>query len=62
MVRGAKRHQTGAVNRHWVLVMLTIAMTKDDADYALLFVAPADAEGISYIYGSIMRYSETRGR
>jgi 4-hydroxybutyryl-CoA dehydratase/vinylacetyl-CoA-Delta-isomerase len=51
VVRGAKAHQTGAVNSHWILVMPTIAMTKDDADYAVSFAAPADAEGISYIYG-----------
>ena len=51
VVRGAKAHQTGAVNSHWVLVMPTIAMGKDDADYAVAFVAPADAEGIFYIYG-----------
>jgi len=51
VVRGAKAHQTGAVNSHWILVMPTIAMTKEDADYAISFAAPADAEGISYIYG-----------
>jgi 4-hydroxybutyryl-CoA dehydratase/vinylacetyl-CoA-Delta-isomerase len=51
VVRGAKAHQTGAVNSHWILVMPTIAMTKEDADYAVYFAAPADAEGISYIYG-----------
>jgi 4-hydroxybutyryl-CoA dehydratase/vinylacetyl-CoA-Delta-isomerase len=51
VVRGAKAHQTGAINSHWILVMPTIAMAKDDADYAVSFAAPADAEGISYIYG-----------
>jgi 4-hydroxybutyryl-CoA dehydratase / vinylacetyl-CoA-Delta-isomerase len=51
VVRGAKAHQTGAVNSHWILVMPTISMQKDDADYAVCFVAPADAEGIYYIYG-----------
>ena len=51
VVRGAKSHQTGALNSHWILVMPTISMTKDDADYAVSFVAPADAEGIFYIYG-----------
>jgi len=51
IVRGAKAHQTGAVNSHWILVMPTIAMGKEDADYAISFVAPADAEGIYYIYG-----------
>lgn len=51
VVRGAKAHQTGAINSHWILVMPTIAMGKDDADYAVSFAAPADAEGIFYIYG-----------
>ncbi|MDR3554028.1 MAG: 4-hydroxyphenylacetate 3-hydroxylase family protein [Syntrophobacteraceae bacterium] len=51
VVRGAKAHQTGAINSHWVLVMPTIAMGKDDADYAVSFVCPADADGIYYIYG-----------
>jgi len=51
IVRGCKAHQTGAVNSHWILVMPTQTMSKDDADYALSFVAPADAEGIFYIYG-----------
>jgi 4-hydroxybutyryl-CoA dehydratase / vinylacetyl-CoA-Delta-isomerase len=51
VVRGAKAHQTGAVNSHWVLVMPTIAMTKADADYAVSFVCPADEQGIFYIYG-----------
>lgn len=51
VVRGAKAHQTGAVNSHWILVMPTISMGKEDADYAVCFAAPADAEGIFYIYG-----------
>ena len=51
VVRGAKAHQTGAVNSHWILVMPTITMTKEDSDYALCFAAPADAEGVFYIYG-----------
>ncbi|MDT8902620.1 4-hydroxyphenylacetate 3-hydroxylase family protein [Anaeroselena agilis] len=51
VVCGAKAHQTGAVNSHWILVMPTIAMGKEDADYAVSFAAPADADGIFYIYG-----------
>jgi len=51
VVRGAKAHQTGALNSHWILVMPTISMGKEDADYAVSFAAPADAEGIIYIYG-----------
>ena len=50
-VSGAKSHQTGALNSHWILVMPTSTMTADDADYAVSFCAPADAEGILYIYG-----------
>jgi len=51
VVRGAKAHQTGAINSHWILVMPTITMTKEDSDYALCFAAPADAKGVFYIYG-----------
>lgn len=51
VVRGAKAHQTGALNSHWILVMPTMAMRKEDADYALSFAAPADAPGILYVYG-----------
>jgi 4-hydroxybutyryl-CoA dehydratase/vinylacetyl-CoA-Delta-isomerase len=51
VVSGAKAHQTGALNSHWILIMPTISMSKADADYAVSFVAPADAPGIFYIYG-----------
>ncbi|MBP2641130.1 MAG: abfD [Firmicutes bacterium] len=51
VVRGAKAHQTGALNSHMILVMPTIAMGPDDSDYALSFALPADAEGVFYIYG-----------
>jgi 4-hydroxybutyryl-CoA dehydratase/vinylacetyl-CoA-Delta-isomerase len=51
VVCGAKAHQTGAVNSHWILVMPTMTMAKEDADYAVSFVAPADADGIFYVYG-----------
>ncbi|MBP2641010.1 MAG: abfD [Firmicutes bacterium] len=51
VICGAKAHQTGAINSHWILVMPTISMGKEDADYAVSFCAPADAEGIFYIYG-----------
>jgi len=51
IVRGAKAHQTGCINSHWVLVMPTITMGPEDADYAVSFATPSDAEGIFYIYG-----------
>ncbi len=51
IVRGAKAHQTGAVNSQWILAMPTVAMTKADKDYAVSFACPADEKGILYIYG-----------
>ncbi|CAB1084278.1 4-hydroxybutyryl-CoA dehydratase [Alkalispirochaeta odontotermitis] len=51
VVRGAKAHQTGAVNSHEIIVMPTIAMREADQDYAVSFALPADADGIIYIMG-----------
>jgi len=51
VVRGAKAHQTGAVNSHEIIVMPTVAMREADKDYALSFALPSDAEGITYIMG-----------
>jgi aromatic ring hydroxylase len=44
VVRGAKAHQTGAVNSHEVIVMPTIAMREEDRDYAVSFALPSDAK------------------
>ena len=51
VVRGAKAHQTGAVNSHEILVMPTLSMREEDRDYAVSFALPSDAEGILYIIG-----------
>jgi 4-hydroxybutyryl-CoA dehydratase/vinylacetyl-CoA-Delta-isomerase len=51
VVRGAKAHQTGAVNSHEIIVMPTITMREEDKDYAVSFALPSDAEGITYILG-----------
>ncbi|MCR9011386.1 4-hydroxyphenylacetate 3-hydroxylase family protein [Gabonibacter chumensis] len=51
IVRGAKAHQTGAVNSHEHLIMPTVAMKEDDKDYAVSFAVPSDAEGVFMIYG-----------
>jgi len=51
VVRGAKAHQTGAVNSHEIIIMPTIAMREDDKDYALSFAMPSDGSGILYIMG-----------
>jgi 4-hydroxybutyryl-CoA dehydratase/vinylacetyl-CoA-Delta-isomerase len=51
IVRGAKAHQTGAVNSHEVLVMPTQRMREDDKDYTVCFAVPMDTSGIKIIYG-----------
>lgn len=51
VVRGAKAHQTGAVNSHEIIIMPTIAMREEDKDYAVSFAVPSDSEGITYIIG-----------
>ncbi|MBN1880995.1 MAG: 4-hydroxyphenylacetate 3-hydroxylase family protein [Deltaproteobacteria bacterium] len=51
VVRGAKAHQTGAVNSHEIIVMPTIALREEDTDYAVSFALPSDTDGIVYIMG-----------
>jgi 4-hydroxybutyryl-CoA dehydratase/vinylacetyl-CoA-Delta-isomerase len=51
VVRGAKAHQTGAVNSHEIIVMPTITMREPDKDYAISFAVPSDMDGITYIMG-----------
>jgi len=51
VVRGAKAHQTGAVNSHEIIVMPTLAMGPDDIDYAVAFAVPMDTPGILCIFG-----------
>jgi 4-hydroxybutyryl-CoA dehydratase / vinylacetyl-CoA-Delta-isomerase len=51
VVRGAKVHQTGAINSHEHLIMPTVAMREDDKDFAISFAVPSDAEGVFMVYG-----------
>ena len=51
VVRGAKAHQTGALNSHEIIIMPTQSMKAEDADYAVSFAVPMDAEGIYMIIG-----------
>jgi 4-hydroxybutyryl-CoA dehydratase / vinylacetyl-CoA-Delta-isomerase len=50
-VRGAKAHQTGCVNSHWIVIMPTMRLGPADKDYAIVGAVPVDAEGITYVYG-----------
>jgi len=51
VVRGAKLHITGAVNSHELIVLPTRALKEADKDYAVAFAVPAEADGITFIYG-----------
>ena len=50
-LRGAKAHQTGCINSHWMVVMPTMRLGPEDRDYAVVGAIPVDAPGITYIYG-----------
>ncbi|MGH1406730.1 MAG: 4-hydroxyphenylacetate 3-hydroxylase family protein [Rhodomicrobiaceae bacterium] len=50
-VSGAKCHQTGCINSHWLIVMPTLRLTEEDQDYAIVGAIPVQAKGITYIYG-----------
>src|SRR5438093_3917885 len=51
IVKGAKAHQTGCINSHWIIFMPTMRLQEEDRDYAIVGAVPADAPGITYIYG-----------
>jgi 4-hydroxybutyryl-CoA dehydratase/vinylacetyl-CoA-Delta-isomerase len=50
-IRGAKAHQTGCLNSHWLLVMPTMRLGEGDEDFAIVGAVPVDAAGITYVYG-----------
>ena len=51
VLRGAKMHQTGCLNSHWLIVMPTMRLGANDGGYAVIAALPVDAPGLSYIYG-----------
>lgn len=51
VIRGAKLHQTGAVNSHEFIVMPTTALQDNEQDYAVSCAVPVDAEGITMVFG-----------
>jgi len=58
VVRGAKAHQTGAVFSHETIIMPTLALHEDEADYAISCAIPSDTPGIIHILGR--QASDTR--
>jgi 4-hydroxybutyryl-CoA dehydratase/vinylacetyl-CoA-Delta-isomerase len=50
-LKGAKAHQTGCINSHWIIAMPTMRLGPDDKDYAVVAAFPVDSRGITYVYG-----------
>ena len=50
-VSGAKMHQTGAINSHWLIVMPTMRMTQNDRDWSVVGALRVDAPGLTYVVG-----------
>lgn len=50
-VTGAKAHQTGCINSHWIIIMPTMRLKAEDKEYAIVGAIPVDAPGVTYIYG-----------
>ncbi|MEM6348149.1 MAG: 4-hydroxyphenylacetate 3-hydroxylase N-terminal domain-containing protein [Bacteroidota bacterium] len=50
-VSGAKAHQTGCLNSHWMVIMPTMRLGEADKAYAVIGAVPVEAEGITYVYG-----------
>ncbi len=50
-ISGAKAHQTGCINSHWMIVMPTARLGPKDRAYAISGAIPIDADGITYVYG-----------
>lgn len=50
-VSGAKMHQTGTLNSHWIIFMPTLRMGEKDKAFSVVGAVPVDADGLTYIYG-----------
>jgi 4-hydroxybutyryl-CoA dehydratase / vinylacetyl-CoA-Delta-isomerase len=50
-VSGAKMHQTGAINSHWLIFMPTMRMSEADRDWSVVGAVRVDAPGLTYIVG-----------
>ena len=51
VIRGAKAHQTGCLNSHWIVVMPTMRLQAADRDYAIVAAIPVTDPGLTFIYG-----------
>jgi 4-hydroxybutyryl-CoA dehydratase/vinylacetyl-CoA-Delta-isomerase len=51
VLRGAKLHQTGAANSHWILVLPGQGLRPGEEDFAFAVAVPVDAAGVVMILG-----------
>ncbi len=51
VIRGSKTHITGAANSHEILVMPTLGLPPEGADYAVTCAVPIDAPGVTVVFG-----------
>ncbi len=51
VIRGAKAHQTGCINSHWIVVMPTMRLQEKDRDFAIVCAIPVEDPGLSFVYG-----------
>ena len=51
VIRGAKTHQTGCINSHWLVVMPTIRLKPNEGDWAIVGAVPVDDPGLTFVYG-----------
>ncbi|AFM23533.1 4-hydroxyphenylacetate 3-hydroxylase family protein [Desulfomonile tiedjei] len=51
VIRGAKAHQTGAVNSHEIMIVPTQNMMEGDEEYAVAAAIPLSAKGVTMIFG-----------
>lgn len=51
VIRGAKTHITGSVNSHEILVMPTLGLPPEGAEYAVTCAVPIDAPGLTVVFG-----------
>ena len=51
VIRGAKMHQTGCLNSHWIVIMPTMRLREADRDYAIVCAIPVAGPNLTFIYG-----------
>jgi 4-hydroxybutyryl-CoA dehydratase/vinylacetyl-CoA-Delta-isomerase len=51
VIRGAKLHNTGGINSHEILALPGTGLKAEEADYAIACAVPANAEGVTFIFG-----------